>query len=70
MQGDVTIDLLIVGGGFGRLLIGSMGTVIGGENGLSRHWAKRNVARRFPSLDEVELEKASHGPRSSRRVQP
>ncbi len=46
---------------FGRLLIGSMGKVIGGETGLSRRWAARSLRRLFPDLGEVEFESAWHG---------
>lgn len=44
-----------------RLIIGSMGAVIGGERGLSRRWAAKNIARMFPDLGPVEFEKAWHG---------
>lgn len=46
---------------FGRLLIGSMGKIIGGERGLSRRWAARNLKRLFPTLGPVEFETAWHG---------
>ena len=46
---------------FGRILIGSMGRVIGGENGLSRRWALRNLRRLFPDLGPVEIETSWHG---------
>jgi glycine/D-amino acid oxidase-like deaminating enzyme len=44
-----------------RLIIGSMGAVIGGETGLSRRWAAKNLARFFPDLGPVEFEEAWHG---------
>jgi glycine/D-amino acid oxidase-like deaminating enzyme len=44
-----------------RLIIGSMGAAIGGEGGLSERWAKRQLARLFPSLGTVELETSWHG---------
>jgi glycine/D-amino acid oxidase-like deaminating enzyme len=44
-----------------RLIIGSMGKVIGGEKGLSERWAARNIRRIFPQLGEVEFETAWHG---------
>ena len=46
---------------FGRLIIGSMGSVIGGVSGLSQRWARRQLARLFPDLGEVEFETAWHG---------
>lgn len=45
-----------------RLIVGSMGTVIGSFNkGLSHRWAKKRIARIFPSLGPVEFEEAWHG---------
>lgn len=44
-----------------RLIIGSMGAVIGGEDGLSERWARRQLARLFPSLGAVEFETTWHG---------
>jgi len=46
---------------FDRLIIGSMGTVIGGPNGLTHRWAARQLRRLFPSLGPVEFEEAWHG---------
>ena len=46
---------------FGRLIIGSMGKVMGGESGLSKRWAARNLRRLFPDLGDVKFEKAWHG---------
>ncbi|MBX2868423.1 MAG: FAD-binding oxidoreductase [Acidiferrobacterales bacterium] len=46
---------------YGRILIGSMGKIIGGENGVTHRWAKRNIQRLFPSLPEVEIEKSWYG---------
>ncbi len=46
---------------FGRLLIGSMGRVIGGEKGLSQRWALRSLQRLFPDLGPVEIETSWHG---------
>ena len=46
---------------FGRLIIGSMGTVIGGMKGLSRRWAARTLKRLFPDLGLVEFEHCWHG---------
>ncbi len=45
----------------GRLLLGSMGKVIGGGNGLSRAWAKKTLRRFFPALGDVGWEDAWHG---------
>ena len=44
-----------------RLIIGSMGAVIGGEKGLSERWAARKLRRLFPDLGPVEVEKSWHG---------
>jgi glycine/D-amino acid oxidase-like deaminating enzyme len=45
----------------GRLIVGSMGKLIGGETGLSRRWAGKAVKHYFPELGPVEWEKAWHG---------
>lgn len=48
--------------GFDRLLVGSMGKVVGSKDrGLSHRWAKKQIARIFPSLGPVEFEEAWHG---------
>jgi len=45
-----------------RLLVGSMGKVIGGlDRGLSSRWARKQLKRIFPSLGTVEFENAWHG---------
>ncbi|MEM9604509.1 MAG: FAD-binding oxidoreductase [Pseudomonadota bacterium] len=45
-----------------RILIGSMGTVVGSrDTGLSRRWATRQLARLFPDLGPVDFEEAWHG---------
>ncbi|WP_299916909.1 FAD-binding oxidoreductase [uncultured Roseobacter sp.] len=47
---------------FNRLLVGSMGKVVGGVNGgLSHRWARKQIARIFPSLGPMEFEEAWHG---------
>lgn len=47
---------------FDRLLVGSMGKIIGdAENGLSYRWARKQISRLFPELPEVEFEEAWHG---------
>jgi L-pipecolate oxidase len=46
---------------FGRLLVGSMGKVIGETRGLSRRWAAQRLRQLFPNLGEVEFEAAWHG---------
>ncbi len=46
---------------FGRIAIGSMGTVVGGVSGLSKRWASRTLKRLFPELGNVTFEKAWHG---------
>jgi len=46
----------------GRLMIGSMGRLIGtAERGLSRRWAERRIARLFPELGPVRFEAAWDG---------
>ena len=44
-----------------RLIIGSMGKVIGGVGGLSRRWADRTLRRLFPQLGRVTFETSWHG---------
>ncbi|MGP6086338.1 NAD(P)/FAD-dependent oxidoreductase [Antarctobacter jejuensis] len=45
-----------------RLLVGSMGKVIGTKDrGLSHRWAKKQIARIFPTLGPVEFDEAWHG---------
>lgn len=44
-----------------RLIIGSMGAVIGGKSGLSRRWAEKRLAKILPGLGPVEFEEAWHG---------
>lgn len=45
-----------------RLIIGSMGTVIGSVGrGLSQRWARKKLARLFPDLGAVTFEEAWHG---------
>jgi len=44
-----------------RLIIGSMGSVIGGARGLSKRWAARQLKRLFPDLGPVAFEKSWHG---------
>ncbi|MEM7288846.1 MAG: FAD-binding oxidoreductase [Pseudomonadota bacterium] len=47
---------------FGRLIIGSMGKVVGSaSNGLSNRWAKKQIKKIFPTLGAVEFEEAWHG---------
>jgi glycine/D-amino acid oxidase-like deaminating enzyme len=45
----------------GRLIVGSMGKLMGGETGLSRRWAGKAVKHYFPELGPVQWEKAWHG---------
>lgn len=45
----------------GRLIIGSMGSVVGGTAGLSRRWAERKLRRLFPDLGTLDFEDAWHG---------
>lgn len=45
-----------------RLIIGSMGTVVGGAGrGLSHRWARKQIKRMFPQLGPVAFEEAWHG---------
>lgn len=47
---------------YDRLLVGSMGKVLGSKDrGLSHRWAKKQIARIFPTLGPVEFEEAWHG---------
>lgn len=46
---------------FGRLIIGSMGKLVGNSKGLSYRWAQRTLRRLFPALGPVEFEKSWHG---------
>jgi len=46
---------------FGRIILGSMGKVIGGDKGLTKYWAAKTLRRMFPELGDVGWEKAWHG---------
>lgn len=46
---------------FGRLIVGSMGRIIGGDKGLSRRWARQRIRTIFPALANIEFEKFWHG---------
>lgn len=47
---------------FDRLIVGSMGKVMGSKDyGLSRRWARKQIARIFPTLGPIEFEEAWHG---------
>ncbi len=47
---------------FGRLLIGTMGRVIGDAGaGLTLRWAKKQLLRTFPQLSSVRIQHAWHG---------
>lgn len=46
---------------FGRLVVGSMGRVVGGARGLSHRWAARRLRHLFPALGPVRFETAWHG---------
>lgn len=44
---------------FGRIIIGSMGKIVGeASKGLSQRWAKKQLARLFPNLGSVEFQDA------------
>lgn len=45
-----------------RLIIGSMGKVIGDKSsGLSQRWARKQLSRLFPDLGNIKFEEAWHG---------
>lgn len=47
---------------FDRLVIGSMGRVIGtAASGVSHRWARKQLSRIFPALRDIEFEEAWHG---------
>jgi glycine/D-amino acid oxidase-like deaminating enzyme len=46
---------------FGRIIVGSMGRVIGGQKGLSQKWASTRLRRLFPDLGPVKFETSWHG---------
>lgn len=47
---------------FNRLLIGSMGKVVGRfDQGMSNRWARKQIKRIFPTLGQIEFEQAWHG---------
>jgi glycine/D-amino acid oxidase-like deaminating enzyme len=46
----------------GRLILGSMGRVMGdARHGLSRRWAEKRLRQLFPGLGPVDFEEAWHG---------
>ncbi|MCH2630315.1 MAG: FAD-binding oxidoreductase [Nisaea sp.] len=45
----------------GRLIIGSMGSIIKGMENLSERWAIRNLRRLYPDLSDITIESAWHG---------
>ena len=46
----------------GRILIGTMGRVVGStKHGLTHRWALRRIQRIFPDLGPIEFEQAWHG---------
>ena len=47
---------------YDRLIIGSMGNIIGGlNNGITQRWASKKLSSLFPDLGKVEFEEAWHG---------
>lgn len=46
---------------FGRVIIGSMGKLTGGDRGLSRRWASHKLQQLFPELGKPEWETAWDG---------
>ena len=45
----------------GRLVIGSMGSIVKGMEKMSKRWAVRNLRRLYPELGEINIENAWHG---------
>ncbi|GIR54976.1 MAG: hypothetical protein CM15mP62_24470 [Rhodospirillaceae bacterium] len=45
----------------GRLVIGSMGSIVKGMEKTSERWAVRNLRRLYPELGEINIENAWHG---------
>lgn len=45
----------------GRIIVGSMGSVIGGTDGLSKRWANKRLRQLFPDLGDVAFESSWHG---------
>ncbi len=46
----------------GRLVVGSMGAILGGSRAeVSRRWAERRLRRLFPGLGDIAFEAAWHG---------
>ena len=45
----------------GRLVIGSMGSIVKGMEKMSERWAVRNLRRLYPELGEINIENAWHG---------
>lgn len=45
----------------GRLILGSMGKIMGGDGALSRRWADQTQKRMFPQLGNVEWEHCWYG---------
>lgn len=63
-QGLVDIGLFLISvrrDDFNRLIIGSLGPVIGGLSGVTCRWAERTTQRIFPQLGKVAMEEAWHG---------
>ncbi|MEM7564074.1 MAG: FAD-dependent oxidoreductase [Pseudomonadota bacterium] len=46
---------------YDRLIVGSMGKVIGGKDGLSSKWASKRLQRMFPELGIVDFQIGWHG---------
>lgn len=46
---------------FGRIIVGGMGKLVGGESGLSQKWAKATTQRLFPQLENIKWQKGWYG---------
>jgi len=44
-----------------RMIIGSMGRIVGGSHGLSERWTRHTLRRLFPTLGEVRFDHRWHG---------
>jgi glycine/D-amino acid oxidase-like deaminating enzyme len=46
---------------FGRIIIGSMGKLLGKDSGMSHKWAQHNLSSMFPELGQLEWETSWDG---------
>ncbi len=45
----------------GRIILGAMGSLLGGDTGLSLRWGKRMLRRLYPELGDIRFETGWHG---------